>query len=38
VSVQKEEAMESLPFFISDVYEGLAEIKGTAHCEPTLSR
>ena len=25
--------MESLPFSISDVYEGLAEIEGTARCE-----
>ena len=25
--------MESLPFSISDVYEGLAEVEGTARCE-----
>ena len=25
--------MESLPFSIADVYEGLAEVKGTARCE-----
>jgi hypothetical protein len=31
--VQKEEAMESLPFSIADVYEGLAEVEGTARCE-----
>ena len=33
VRVQEEEAMESLPFSIADVYAGLAEVEGTAHCE-----
>jgi len=33
VRVQQEETMESLPFSIADVYEGLAEVKGTARCE-----
>ena len=36
VRVQKEEAVESLPFSISDVYEGLAEVKGTARCEDNV--
>jgi hypothetical protein len=33
VRVQQEETMESLPFSIADVYEGLAEVNGTARCE-----
>src|SRR5215510_15116250 len=33
VSVQKEEAMESLPFSIADVYEVWEEVEGTARCE-----
>jgi hypothetical protein len=33
VRVQREETMESLPFSIANVYEGLAEVKGTARCE-----
>src|SRR5262245_60482171 len=30
---QKEEATESMPFSISDVYEGLAEVESIARCE-----
>jgi hypothetical protein len=33
VRMQEEETMESLPFSIADVYEGLAEVEGTARCE-----
>src|SRR5262245_27491394 len=33
VRVQQEETMESLRFSIADVYEGVAEVKGTARCE-----
>jgi hypothetical protein len=33
VCVQEEETMESLPFSIADVYEGWAEVEGTARCE-----
>jgi hypothetical protein len=33
VRVQQEEATESMPFSISDVYEGLAEVEGIARCE-----
>ena len=33
VRVQKEEATESMPFSISDVYEGLAEVEGITRCE-----
>ena len=29
----KEEATESMPFSISDVYEGLAEVEGITRCE-----
>jgi hypothetical protein len=33
VRVQTEEATESMPFSISDVYEGLAEVEAITRCE-----